>query len=105
MEKVKNKNSNLLPAKIITKIYILPIQTKFYIAKRIDRFLVDAMLMHRLKILKSWSFYSEISDHEAIMLEWKEGLVEVKIPFKFSMRWVNEPALAKTIFQSWLLVH
>lgn len=61
------------------------------IAKRIEIFLVDSFLYQRLKHVKSWPFYLEISDHNAIVLEWKDELGEVKIPFMFNLNSVKEP--------------
>lgn len=54
------------------------------INKIIDSFLVDYLLHLKMRQVKSYTFFQDISNHEAIMLKWKDDLEITNIAFKFN---------------------
>eukprot|EP00253_Pinus_taeda_P006323 PITA_06323 len=71
------------------------------IAKRLDRFLVHSSLLVRMENLEASTFYSEASDHDAILLQWRGATNINSLPIKFDHSLINDTDFREMVQLSW----
>eukprot|EP00253_Pinus_taeda_P031661 PITA_31661 len=73
-----------------------------YIAKRIDRFIINAGIIEKWGMPIS-SIANEFSlDHGPILLEWRDLAIKKGYSFKFNRAFLNDPSFNKSISSKWV---
>jgi hypothetical protein len=72
-----------------------------YIAKRLDRFLIDEKLVDSGMNYRSWVCNVKISDHMPVILHLEAVKDQVKYPFKFNLVWLDDPEFVALVRSNW----
>lgn len=72
------------------------------LAHRLDRFLLKGSLLQHLHHYKQWVGSGGISDHSPIYLEILYPLQKLKVAFKFSHTWLQDPGFIKLVTDFWV---
>lgn len=72
------------------------------LARRLDRFILQNLMIQRLSHYRQWVGSRGISNHSLIYLEIFGPPIKPKAPFKFNSSWLLDPSYIKLVSNYWM---